>query len=44
MALNKLDKTTKDYLLLETFNDEKSKILLLLVDKINEIVDWINSQ
>ena len=42
--MDKIDKTTEDYLLLETFNDENSKILLIVIDKINEIIDWINSQ
>ena len=42
--MEKIDTTTEDYQIISNEHDPISVSLKILIDKVNEIVDWINSQ
>jgi len=42
MAIEKLSNTDEDKDLIE--GSEEGAMIIILIDKINEIVDWINAQ
>jgi hypothetical protein len=42
MAIEKISNTDEDKALIE--GSEEGAMIIVLIDKINEIVDWINAQ